>query len=151
MFCDSMRPTYREDLAQVQAEIDAISARLQASPPFLVGHNVFIDLCYMYKMFIGTLPESVEGFQREIHAVFPRVVDTKYLATHDQTRMHAAANLKECWDELKMQTEPMVVLHEYHGMYGRGDDRDHEAGFDSTYFSRLCGYVGYLLTESKAG
>lgn len=29
----------------------------------VVGHNLFTDLCYMHHMFIGKLPDDLEGFR----------------------------------------------------------------------------------------
>ena len=60
-----------------------LRARLRGNRTVLVGHNVFLDLMYFYKCFFGTLPDRVEDFQRVIHELFPTVIDTKYLATHN--------------------------------------------------------------------
>ncbi|KAI5283739.1 hypothetical protein KEM52_003253, partial [Ascosphaera acerosa] len=59
-----------------------ITAKLTAARPTLIGHNLFTDLVYLYACFIGPLPESVDDFRHEIHTLFPRVIDTKFLATH---------------------------------------------------------------------
>jgi poly(A)-specific ribonuclease len=56
--------------------IDAISA---SSKP-LVGHNVFLDMCYIYHNFCRTLPPTVEEFKTAVHNSFPFIYDTKYLA-----------------------------------------------------------------------
>ena len=61
-----------------------LKARLRGKRTVLVGHNVLMDLMYFYKCFFGTLPDRVEDFQRVIHELFPIVIDTKYLATHNR-------------------------------------------------------------------
>lgn len=57
--------------------------------PILVGHNIFADLIYLYSCFLGKLPSKLEEFHREVHSLFPMVVDTKFLAT--RTEAHANA------------------------------------------------------------
>lgn len=46
----------------------------------LVGHNLFLDLIYLYECFFGPLPDLVEDFQSIIGLLFPLIIDTKYLA-----------------------------------------------------------------------
>ena len=40
----------------------------------VVGHNVFQDLVFLYSQFLGTLPETVEGFSHVIKETFPTYV-----------------------------------------------------------------------------
>ena len=46
----------------------------------LVGHNLFIDLIYLFACFFGQLPDRVEEFQARVAVIFPLIVDTKYVA-----------------------------------------------------------------------
>lgn len=76
---------YVDGRQEVVAEhLRNLKTGLQDKRTVLVGHNVFMDLMYFYKCFFGTLPDRVEDFQRVIHELFPLVVDTKYLATHNR-------------------------------------------------------------------
>ncbi|XP_035394755.1 poly(A)-specific ribonuclease PNLDC1 isoform X3 [Cygnus atratus] len=43
----------------------------------LVGHNMFVDLCHLHDKFYKPLPESYEEFKRNIHNLFPVLIDTK--------------------------------------------------------------------------
>lgn len=78
-------PVYVDGRQEVVAQnLKDLKTSLQGKRTVLVGHNVFMDLMYFYKSFFGTLPDKVEDFQRIIHELFPIVVDTKYLATHNR-------------------------------------------------------------------
>lgn len=72
-----------------------LKARIKENRAVLVGHNCFTDLIYFYKCFIGPLPDSLEEFQVLIHDLFPVVVDTKYLATHDGELANANSSLND--------------------------------------------------------
>ncbi|NXJ09153.1 PNDC1 ribonuclease, partial [Odontophorus gujanensis] len=43
----------------------------------LVGHNMLMDLCHLHDKFYNPLPESYEEFKRNIHHLFPVLIDTK--------------------------------------------------------------------------
>lgn len=68
----------------VTRQVKNLQVRLRGKRTVLVGHNVLLDLMYFYKCFFGALPDCVEDFQRVIHELFPIVIDTKYLATHNR-------------------------------------------------------------------
>jgi poly(A)-specific ribonuclease len=99
----------------------------------IVGHNLFTDLVYLYKTFVGPLPLDVEVFQNRIHKLFPVVFDTKYLATkgHDAMSTVMRQGLDQLLEPFKKIHTPLVVLHEEHTKYGASIGKNHEAGFDS--------------------
>ncbi len=66
------------DLAK---DLKTFEGRLKRQRPILVGHNQFMDLCFIYRTFFGQMPEKLEEFQREIKSLFPRIIDTKYMVT----------------------------------------------------------------------
>jgi poly(A)-specific ribonuclease len=74
---------------------DRLQKRLKENRPVLVGHNCLTDLIYIYRCFIGPLPDTVEGFQIAINELFPMIVDTKYVATHGFSSMNPASSLEE--------------------------------------------------------
>lgn len=80
--------------------------RLKEKRTILVGHNVFLDLIYFYASFFGKLPDQVEDFQRKIHELFPMIIDTKYLATHDSANPAIA---KSSLEELDRELAKLVV------------------------------------------
>lgn len=84
-----------EQLPAVKQELARIIEKLQNEVHVVVGHNLFTDLGFLYKTFIGALSANVKHFQEDIHDLFPVVIDTKYLATHGADSMNPRANLKE--------------------------------------------------------
>lgn len=84
--------------------------RLRAKRTILVGHNVFIDLIYFYDCFFGKLPHSVNDFEHRIHELFPRIIDTKYLATHgNDNPALSKSSLEELDDQLSSLTPAPVI------------------------------------------
>ena len=47
----------------------------------IVGHNVLIDLLHTFNQFIEPLPNEYKAFKESIHALFPTIYDTKYIAS----------------------------------------------------------------------
>ncbi|KAL8789022.1 MAG: hypothetical protein Q9195_007042 [Heterodermia aff. obscurata] len=118
----------------VTQQVMNLKARLNGKRTVLVGHNVLLDLMYFYKCFFGTLPDHVEDFQRVIHELFPIVIDTKYLATHNHDNPAMANSSLEQLDvelaKLPYDKVPLIILHENHGNYF-SNTAAHEAGYDS--------------------
>jgi poly(A)-specific ribonuclease len=57
-------------------------SRLKIRPrPVLISHNSLLDLCFLLQTFLSPLPAEVEAFRRDVHAYFPRIVDTRYLSS----------------------------------------------------------------------
>lgn len=96
---------------QERAAAEFISNReqLEGHSTVLVGHNLFLDLIYFHACFFGPLPDKVEDFQRTIHDLFPRIIDTKYLATHNlDNSALARSSLEELDANLSKQPEPVI-------------------------------------------
>ena len=82
----------------------------------LVGHNLFTDLICLYRTFIGPLPPTVEEHARNIHELFPRVIDTKYMASHDSGRIKPDSSLDGLEWSFSQQTSPVIGKLEPHTM-----------------------------------
>jgi hypothetical protein len=77
--------------ADTPIEPSAMGRQLRDGGPILVGHNVFHDLCFLHETFLGdnnegpvnkTLNDIDPGsLRRNLHHLFPRVLDTKYIAS----------------------------------------------------------------------
>ena len=75
----------------------------------LVGHNLFLDLVYLYACFFGPLPERVEDFQAAMGILFPLIVDTKYLADIiNQNSPRYRSSLEEIDAELSRIPSPTI-------------------------------------------
>lgn len=136
-FASTSSDKLEDQLPYIKVELAQIIAILQKKKHILVGHNVFTDLGFLYKTFIGKLPATVKNFQAEIHELFPTIFDTKYLLTHDNDSMNPRADLKDLLAPFRKVHVPLVVLHEDHTAYGAPLGKEHEAGFDSWMTAEL--------------
>ncbi|OJJ47017.1 hypothetical protein ASPZODRAFT_159015 [Penicilliopsis zonata CBS 506.65] len=109
---------------------DKLKARLKSHRPVLVGHNLFTDLVNFYRCFFGPLPDRVEQFQQQIHELFPVLMDTKYMATHDCGSINPSSTLSEIHTSLAEMKYPKIEVHPDHNKYST-NQKEHEAGYDS--------------------
>lgn len=136
-FYDKESEKAEEELKAVKLELEEILGALRTKSSLIVGHNLFTDLGFLYKTFVGYLPSKVEHFQEDIHELFPTVIDTKYLATQGQDSMNPRSNLKDILAPFRKMHFPLVLLHQDHTNYGVAFGKEHEAGFDSWMTAEL--------------
>ncbi|NXX38873.1 PNDC1 ribonuclease, partial [Tricholaema leucomelas] len=115
----------------------------------LVGHNMLMDLMHLHDKFYKPLPESYEEFKRNIHNLFPVLIDTKTV-TKSIWKNHLfprASNLLEAYTvlcssnaDLKDPTCPVIALASGCSRYAEKKS-PHEAGYDAF----LCGSGKMLL------
>lgn len=103
---------------------------LRNNPKRIVGHNCFLDLVYIYRTFIGKLPDTVEEFQRKLHNLWPNILDTKYMSTHNCGDINPVSSLEQIADQLSQQQSPKIGIDPAHEKY-KDVEAFHEAGFDS--------------------
>ncbi|TQS36958.1 hypothetical protein Golomagni_02581 [Golovinomyces magnicellulatus] len=121
----------------IASKIKELNARLLNKDHIIVGHNLFMDLAFLYKTFVGPLPSYVEEFKSEIHKLFPKIIDTKFMATHGLETMFIRSSLKEVLKPLQVIDNPLILLHQDHREYGSSFGKDHEAGYDSWMTAEL--------------
>ncbi|KAK0160853.1 hypothetical protein PV328_008219 [Microctonus aethiopoides] len=46
----------------------------------IMGHNILLDLMFIYKQFYKPLPKKYSDFKTEINRIFPSVYDTKFIS-----------------------------------------------------------------------
>ncbi|KAF2716781.1 CAF1-domain-containing protein [Polychaeton citri CBS 116435] len=151
------RPVFA-DMDEYRARFARAHARIRNKPKVLIGHNCFLDLVYVYKHFIGALPASVEDFSKELHKLWPMLVDTKYMATHNCGDINPSSSLEELSDALKGRATPVLELHVDHGKYEEGVELLHEAGYDSYLTAQVATRLSsklelegaYIVTEALA-
>jgi poly(A)-specific ribonuclease len=128
--------------------------RLKKRKPVLVGHNMFTDIVYLYRTFVGELPDTLQGFRDVIHKEFPKIIDTKYLATHAEGDLNASPTLQEIAEGLSDQPLPAIVTHPDHSKY-QEKEAFHEAGYDSlltaTIMIRLAAKLGVQCEKDNPG
>eukprot|EP00075_Anas_platyrhynchos_P004422 XP_012951605.2 poly(A)-specific ribonuclease PNLDC1 isoform X1 [Anas platyrhynchos] len=117
---------------------------VEAKKP-LVGHNMFMDLCHLHDKFYKPLPESYEEFKRNIHNLFPVLIDTKTVTksiwrNHRFPRVSTLLEVYEvlCSNNLNPTdpTGPVITLASDCSRYAEKKS-PHEAGYDAF----LCGSV----------
>ncbi|KAI9809416.1 MAG: hypothetical protein M1827_006852 [Pycnora praestabilis] len=118
------------DLGAVRCEFDELRQKLSQRRTVLVGHNLFTDMVNFYRCFLGDLPASVVEFQARLHQLFPMIIDTKYLATHNCGSINPKSSLQEIEEALRPQQVPIIETHHEHSKY-QYSGAAHEAGYDS--------------------
>lgn len=132
---ESGQAKYYEPYAY-EARFHRVVDKLKRKSPVLIGHNCFTDLIYLYAAFIGPLPATVGEFRVRCHDLFPVVVDTKYLFTHNCGNLNPMSSLDGIEENLRVQQTPKIETHEDHGKYV-GEEMYHEAGYDSYLTARV--------------
>lgn len=159
--CITSSSTAIKTKCSVSEFADRLKRQLKSHRPVLVGHNLFTDLVYFCQCFFGPLPDRVECFQALVRSLFPVVMDTKYMATHDCGSINPSSSLSEInaalsntkipttskyhWryqvkNKMKMQMNPakaqISVVHPKHKKYS-SSQIEHEAGYDSLLTAQI--------------
>ncbi|XP_075269832.1 poly(A)-specific ribonuclease PNLDC1 isoform X2 [Opisthocomus hoazin] len=116
---------------------------VEAKKP-LVGHNMLMDLMHLHDKFYKPLPESYEEFKRNIHNLFPVLIDTKTVTKSiwKKCPFPRVSNLSEVYAVLgsnlnpKDPACPVIALASHCSRYAEKKS-PHEAGYDAF----LCGSV----------
>ena len=119
------------DAGKIERDLIDIQTKLEKKPRTIVGHNMFMDMAFVYQTFIGDLPESVVDFQSTIHALFPQVIDTKFIATSaGHAGFQDSSSLSELHNKYKNKPTPIIeVPAKFNGYANK--EKLHEAGYDS--------------------
>jgi poly(A)-specific ribonuclease len=153
--------------AQIRRSLHLSQTRLAHRRPILVGHNPLLDLCFLHHTFLQPLPvppntssssskndnennsttkaeveAAAAAFRTNIRHFFPRVLDTKHMASQLGGRFGAARGLGGLYEVVVglqqrqgAGSEGGVVVVAEKGFDARegGRGRAHDAGFDSWY------------------
>jgi poly(A)-specific ribonuclease len=112
-----------------------------------VGHNCFLDLVYIYRTFIDELPDTVEEFQERIHKLWPIVVDTKYMSTHNCGDINPVSSLEQIAEELSNEKTPILEVDKEHKKYEEVANF-HEAGYDSFMTAQIAARLSAKLYKA---
>lgn len=118
------------DMDEFKAQFHRAATLLRSNPRMLVGHNCFLDLVYLYRTFIGALPGTVAEFQRKLHNLWPQIVDTKYMSTHNCGDINPVSSLEQIAQQLSNEKTPILEIDKEHMKYSEVEAL-HEAGYDS--------------------
>nr|XP_056709285.1 poly(A)-specific ribonuclease PNLDC1 [Euleptes europaea] len=110
----------------------------------LVGHNMLMDLLHLHDKFYNPLPEVYEEFKKNIHILFPILIDTKNVAKAiwKECQFPQASNLLEVFEVLCSDMNPTnascpEVFHASDCLRYATKKSPHEAAYDAF----LCGSV----------
>lgn len=118
-------------------QLTKLMQMLQANKPFIAGHNLVYDLCFLHAAFLGDLPSGVDQFQAALQALFPRLLDTKMLISPEADENVIDPPLGDVFRELAYQSYPFVAAGLGWGYGGSRNGREHNAGFDSYVCSEI--------------
>lgn len=159
-----MDPSTLTPIQDLTGFSERLKQQIKANRPILVGHNLFADLVYFCRCFFGPLPDKVEDFQAMAHELFPTLVDTKYLATHDCGSINPRSSLTEINASLARVAGPGISrdpalmydikltvagVHPHYGKYN-AQEVAHEAGYDSLLTAKIFIKLSYQLREGGA-
>ncbi|KPA84035.1 putative mitochondrial Poly(A)-specific ribonuclease PARN [Leptomonas pyrrhocoris] len=135
-----------------------------------VGHNCFADWLFLMHAMDGALPEQLPQWKERVRALFPRLWDTRYVASRQDLfprgrfgsislgglyEAYVGAS-PHCMVELPLGFEgydPMTLLGTSTAG-GSGSDPAHEAGYDAlmtgTVLLNLLAEAGYTLGTAPA-
>ena len=112
---------------------------IKAKKPF-IGHNLFLDLLFIYEQFIDDLPPHLDQFMASLQKLFPAIYDTKCMATSlslfNKTDLNSMSTQIFQTKKFKNYLEFDYDLNTGFGKY-LSKTMLHEAGYDS-YLTGVC-------------
>ncbi|XP_003496745.1 poly(A)-specific ribonuclease PARN isoform X3 [Cricetulus griseus] len=126
------------------------------SRKLVVGHNMLLDVMHTIHQFYCPLPADLNEFKEMTICVFPRLLDTKLMAStqpfKDIINNTSLAELEKRLKETPFDP-PKVESAEGFPSYDTASEQLHEAGYDA-YITGLCfismaNYLGSLLGPPK--
>ncbi|XP_070424572.1 poly(A)-specific ribonuclease PARN isoform X3 [Equus przewalskii] len=126
------------------------------SGKLVIGHNMLLDVMHTVHQFYCPLPADLNEFKEMTTCVFPRLLDTKLMAStqpfKDIINNTSLAELEKRLKETPFNP-PKVESAEGFPSYDTASEQLHEAGYDA-YITGLCfismaNYLGTFLSPPK--
>ncbi|XP_035750980.1 poly(A)-specific ribonuclease PARN isoform X2 [Egretta garzetta] len=126
------------------------------SGKLVIGHNMLLDVMHTIHQFYCPLPDGLSEFKEVTSCVFPRLLDTKLMAsTQPFKEIINNTSLAELEKRLKEVpfSPPKVESAEGFPSYDTASEQLHEAGYDA-YITGLCfismaNFLGSFLSPPK--
>ncbi|XP_019362974.1 PREDICTED: poly(A)-specific ribonuclease PARN isoform X1 [Gavialis gangeticus] len=126
------------------------------SGKLVIGHNMLLDVMHTIHQFYCPLPDDLNEFKEVTSCVFPRLLDTKLMAsTQPFKELINNTSLAELEKRLKEVpfNPPKVESAEGFPSYDTASEQLHEAGYDA-YITGLCfismaNFLGSFLSPPK--
>jgi len=153
-----------KDIQEATAEIldfvgfTKVIKLISESRKTIVGHNMILDILHLHHSFFAPVPEDYQEFKKSMTAIFPRMCDTKVLATTKPFKTYinstALENLYTTVTSEKPFKKPPYKLVEGYGTKYNSNKVPHEAGYDAfmtgIVFAGLLNYLGTLIKPPRA-
>ena len=115
----------------------------------IIGHNIYMDLMFIYDKLIDDLPEDFYEYKQSIHKFFPIIYDTKTIATelkkYDNTKLES---LYKSMIKHKYNSYVNISMDVSNGfsLYNDLDNKLlHDAGYDSLITGRCFIFMNKAL------
>ncbi|KAM9012698.1 poly(A)-specific ribonuclease PARN isoform 1-T1 [Ara ararauna] len=126
------------------------------SGKLVIGHNMLLDVMHTIHQFYCPLPDDLNEFKEVTSCVFPRLLDTKLMAsTQPFKEIINNTSLAELEKRLKEVpfSSPKVESADGFPSYDTASEQLHEAGYDA-YITGLCfismaNFLGSFLSPPK--
>lgn len=118
----------------------------------LLGHNLLVDLLFIYSSFQGKLPAELPDFQAMVHADFPEIYDTRhmYLSIPGFRQQHeterTGGSLTEIHNYLKQTVQVKLTLAA--GCERYTGAKAHEAAYDAYITGEVFLMLKTLIPDS---
>ncbi|XP_059612566.1 poly(A)-specific ribonuclease PARN-like [Phlebotomus argentipes] len=124
---------------ELQIGVTHILKALSESRTLIVCHNMFMDLVYLMKQFIGPLPENVDEYKKLVHEFFPNILDTKFLCTAESLKKEIKSTvLPHILEDCRKAPFTMPEVESLgEQKYSIESVKEHEAGYDS-FITGIC-------------
>eukprot|EP00742_Colponemidia_sp_Colp-10_P003893 GILJ01004146.1.p1 GENE.GILJ01004146.1~~GILJ01004146.1.p1 ORF type:complete len:560 (-),score=84.76 GILJ01004146.1:140-1621(-) len=140
-----------EDRVEVTVGFSVVIDMLISARKPLIGHNMLLDLAYLYGQFIQPLPPSLTEFKRQIHGLFPVIWDTKLIVhVAKLDKLFSRTSLEHLFDECESHPDLMELCSFEHAEgFDRyeGQSLAHEAGYDAFMTGCVFAYICKYLTH----
>uniref|UniRef100_A0A3Q2YS13 Poly(A)-specific ribonuclease PARN n=1 Tax=Hippocampus comes TaxID=109280 RepID=A0A3Q2YS13_HIPCM len=130
---------------------------ISKSGKLVVGHNMLLDVMHTIHQFYCPLPNDLQDFKEVTMCVFPRLLDTKLMAStqpfKDLINNTSLAELEKQLNESPFKA-PQIEAAEGFPSYNTAKEQLHEAGYDAYITGRcfisMANFLGSFLTPPKA-
>ncbi|GAB6021420.1 Poly(A)-specific ribonuclease pnldc1 [Chamberlinius hualienensis] len=122
---------------------------ISSSGKLVVGHNMLLDVLHVIDKFCCRLPADYEDFKAISKCVFPRLIDTKLMAStfpfKERITKTNLGDLVKILNNSPFQIPDIAPSEGFEG-YNTSEEQLHEAGYDAFItglcFTSMAGYLG---------
>ncbi|XP_055608028.1 poly(A)-specific ribonuclease PARN-like [Uranotaenia lowii] len=142
----------QEDLTKAIG-LSLVLQELSKAKKMIIGHNMLLDLLFIIRQFFRPLPPNYQDFKKVVRELFPLILDTKYLCTNGEIKVHVNSSVLSHVFEA-VQKEPFKLPEVVSGFedhkYCPNEMKQHEAGFDA-FLTGQCflGLASFLQVDIK--